>query len=193
MFNIHSMKKIMRRLKKKSKNPKKNSSKVLTNQHIFVRITRVIRTFFSQFWRKSCIIFKNHENVKKNTSDLNFSVIFQITFQPDSALEIRSPSFTKGTFSPSWKWDEGDDEGVPFVPFVYTSLCLTLPEMENAHFFLPRTNRVCPKSAFWLVKTKISKMTRCLLEWQGIDTVMLTSQNIFRSIPYAYDESGRLW
>ena len=110
--------------KKEQKSEKKNSSKVLTNQHILVRIKRVIRTFSSQFWRKSCIIFKNHENVKKNTSDLNFSVIFQITFQPDSALEIRSPSFTKGTFSPSWKWDEGDDEGVPFVPFVYTSLCV---------------------------------------------------------------------
>ena len=131
MFNIHSMKKIMRRLKKKSKNPKKNSSKVLTNQHILVRITRVIRTFFSQFWRKSCIIFKIHENVKKNTSDLNFSVIFQITFQPDSALEIRSPSFTKGTVSPSWKWDEGDDEGVPFVPFVYTSLCIRPMKILN--------------------------------------------------------------
>ena len=41
---------------------------------------------------------------------------------------------------------------------------LALPEMENAHFFLPRTNRVCRKSAFQLLKLEIYKLKRCILE-----------------------------
>ena len=42
---------------------------------------------------------------------------------------------------------------------------LATSEMEKAHFFLPGTNRVCCKCAFWLLKTEIYKMKRCLLEW----------------------------
>ena len=42
---------------------------------------------------------------------------------------------------------------------------LATSEMEKAHFFLPRTGRVCRKCAFWLLKTEISKMKRGILKW----------------------------
>ena len=90
MFNIHSMKKIMRRLKKKSKNPKKNSSKVLTNQHIFVRITRVIRTFFFSILKKIMYNFQKSWKCEKKYKWLkffcNFPNHFSTGFRPRNTI-----------------------------------------------------------------------------------------------------------